>query len=227
MSAPVAASIAPLASNAERMPSTAAAEEHPHADAAEEVRAWLVTARGGAPFLSGSDSRRLENWLDGGVGVRDLLRAIDETAAHRRAKRLRGPFSLRSIEPALRGGPARATPRLPRTGAQALGSAPTADISWPDSTALEERLKQRTGGDPASLDDSSFLELSALVRVFFEQAWAGLAEHHASLLAEALGQLGDVADLVEQDGRAALCEEYAREALRSRYPLLRTGGLLG
>ena len=101
------------------------------------------------------------------------------------------------------------------------------DTPWPDSTALELLLTQRTGGDPASLDDSAFLELSAVVRAFFEEAWIALAQHHPALLAEALTQLGDVAELVEEGGRAALCEEYAREALRSRYPLLRSGGLLG
>ena len=47
------------------------------ADAAEEVRAWLVTARGGAPFLSGADGRLLVSWLEAGVSVADLLRAID------------------------------------------------------------------------------------------------------------------------------------------------------
>lgn len=178
------------------------------ADAAEEVRAWLVSARGGAPFLSGADARLLADWLESGVAVADLLRAIDETARHRRARRLRGPFTLRGVERALRTPPA--SPRRPRP-------APPADtVPWPDAAAVE-----------AELATLAPLQAAARVRRFFEAAWADLAAHHAALLADALAELGEAADMLEPDDRARIAEEYARERLRSRYPSLRPGALLG
>ncbi len=194
---------------------------HPHADAAEEVRAWLVSARGGAPFLSGSDGRRLADWLEGGVHVRDLLRAIDETAAHRRAKRLRGPFTLRSIEPALRRGPVAKAPRT------AVVQPTIDDVPWPDSSGLEAEIAVTLVGLDDPPPEAEFLQLAAKIRMFFAEAWLELTSHHPTLLASALEDLGDVAALVDDTTRASLCEEYARERLRRQYPRLCAGGLLG
>ncbi len=195
--------------------------EHPHADAAEEVRAWLVTARGGAPFLSASDGRKLADWLEGGVGVRDLLRAIDETSAHRRAKRLRQAFGLHAIEPALRRvqrGPPAA--RVTRTTA----TPPPDGLPWPDSAPLVAELQAFAS---QSGDAAAVLHLSRRIREFFDATWVSLASAHAVLLADALEELGDVAEQLDADTRDALCEEYARERVRARYPELRSGGLLG
>jgi len=193
--------------------------EHPHADAAEEVRAWLVTARGGAPFLSASDGRKLADWLEGGVPVRDLLRAIDETSAHRRAKRLRQAFGLHSIEPALRRAQRGASPSR---SARAL-PAPPDDLPWPDAGPLLVELHALVAQGP----DAAVLHVSRRIREFFDAAWVSLASAHAVLLAHALEELGDLAEQLDADTRAALCEEYARERVRARYPELRSGGLLG
>ena len=69
---------------------------------AEEVRAYVVAVRGGAPFLSAADGRLLVGWLEGGVSVARILAAVDEVAEKRRKKRTRGRLSLtacrRSIE---------------------------------------------------------------------------------------------------------------------------------
>lgn len=192
---------------------------HPHADAAEEVRAWLVTARGGAPFLSASDGRRLADWLEDGVLVRDLLRAIDETSAHRRAKRLRQAFGLQAIEPALRrvrrGAPPSRRARTPPP--------PPDDLPWPDAGPLVVELHALVAADP----DAAVLHVSRRIREFFDAAWVSLASAHPALLAAALEELGDLAEQLDADTRAALCEEYARERVRARYPELRSGGLLG
>ncbi len=192
--------------------------EHPHADAAEEVRAWLVTARGGAPFLSAGDGQRLADWLEAGVPVRDLLRAIDETSARRRAKRLRQAFSLRTIEPALK-----------RPGAGSLRRSqaiPSPDaVPWPDARPLVAELAALVARDGPG--DSAYLQVSRRVREFFDRVWAELAPFHSVLRAAALEDLGAIADELDDDTRAALCEEYARERVRSHYPELRSGGLLG
>jgi hypothetical protein len=86
------------------------------ADEAEEVRAWFVQVRGGAPFLSGADGAALATWLDSGVGVPRILRAIEVTAEVRRARRHRRPFTLKSCGAALE---ARTAPKRGRRGFQA------------------------------------------------------------------------------------------------------------
>lgn len=194
---------------------------HPHADAAEEVRAWLVTARGGAPFLSASDGRRLADWLEDGVPVRDLLRAIDETSAHRRAKRLRQAFGLQSIEPALRRVQRGASPAR---GVRTPPPPPPDDLPWPDAGPLVIELHAFVASEPEAI---AILHVSRCIREFFDAAWVSLASAHPVLLAAALEELGDLAEQLDADTRAALCEEYARERVRARYPELRSGGLLG
>lgn len=95
-------------------------------------------------------------------------------------------------------------------------------MPWPDATALVVEL--RGTGDQ---DDEAFLHVSRRVREFFDAAWAELAPFHSVLIAAALDDLGDVADELDDHVRDALCEEYARERVRSHYPELRSGGLLG
>ena len=51
---------------------------------AEEVRAYVVAARGGAPFLSAADGRLLVRWLESGISVARILAAVDEVAEKRR-----------------------------------------------------------------------------------------------------------------------------------------------
>ena len=69
---------------------------------AEEVRAYLVAVRGGAPFLSAADGRLLVRWLEQGFSVARILAGVDEIAEKRRKKMTRGRLTLtacrRSIE---------------------------------------------------------------------------------------------------------------------------------
>ena len=65
---------------------------------AEEVTAYLVTLRGGAPFLSGADGRLLVRWLDQGVPVPTILTALDQVAERRRKRRTRSRLSLNAAK---------------------------------------------------------------------------------------------------------------------------------
>jgi hypothetical protein len=183
------------------------------ADAAEEVRAWLVTARGGAPFLSAADGRLLVGWLESGVPVADLLRAIDETASHRRAKRLRSPFTLRSVERLLVRGAARSSARAQPS------CAPPDRIPWPSCAAVE--------ADLATMSPEDVVGRLSRVRRFFDEVWQVLAPVHAVLLADGLVELGEFGDALDDETRSRLCEEFARERVRSHYPSLRPGVLFG
>ena len=70
---------------------------------AEQVRAYLVHVRGGAPFLSGADGRLLLSWLEAGISVPKILVAIDKTAARRRAKRSRSRLTLNACRKSVTG----------------------------------------------------------------------------------------------------------------------------
>src|SRR5690606_23823677 len=81
----------------------------PRAEAAAIVVRALVRLRGGAPFLSSADASALVGWLDDGIPVARILRALDEAAARRRAQRVRAPLQLRHAKRWL-GRPAKAVP---------------------------------------------------------------------------------------------------------------------
>ena len=75
-------------------PSTKAPSTDELAPLAEEIRAYLVEARGGAPFLSAADAQLLLDWLDACVPVPLILASIDRVAARRRKKRVRSRLTL-------------------------------------------------------------------------------------------------------------------------------------
>ena len=65
-----------------------------HLENAEHVRSYLISLRGGAPFLSGADGRLLVQWLDDQIPVPVILSALDRVSLRRRAKRVRTRLSL-------------------------------------------------------------------------------------------------------------------------------------
>ena len=174
------------------------------ADAAEEVRAWFVQVRGGAAFLSSTDGRALVGWLEAGVPVSRILRAIDTTAARRRARRSRRPFSLVDIRAALE----RESPGPGRKRPPAAPDAPEAEATLAAIRALRGDAETRARA------------ACELARRFHEDAWAALGPGQASLLAAAAEELAGLVDAVDADIFRSLCEEVARDRQRTRYPQL-------
>ena len=80
---------------------------------AEEVRAYVVAARGGAPALSAADGRLLVRWLESGVGVARILAAVDEVAEKRRRSEPAGD-SLSACKLSIEGKTSQARPQNPR-----------------------------------------------------------------------------------------------------------------
>lgn len=179
------------------------------ADAAEEVRAYFVEVRGGAPFLSAADGRRLVAWLEAGVPVARLLVAIDRVAERRRARRVRAPFTLRDLAPELarRRGAARVEPVAPAAGGVGV-----------------DALRDRALAAIAALDDPDLegrgRAACALGRQFFSDAWQALGDTRAAWLAEAAAELDALRDALDEPAFAAACEELARDRLRRQYPEL-------
>jgi hypothetical protein len=211
-------------------PDAAAAEspatDTPLAEAAEEVRAFFVTARGGAPFLSGADGEQLLRWLDAGQTVSALLRAIETTATRRAARRSRAPFTLRSIAAALKapspsgrpGGPrpipsSQASPRPPSSAEDLMlsGSLPDADSLAKDARCA---LAARTQRDP----EERAREGCRIVRAFHERLWLVLDPELPALRARAAQALAEARDDVDTELFDAMCDEWVRARMRERYP---------
>jgi hypothetical protein len=211
-------------------PDAAAAESpatnHTLAEAAEEVRAFFVTTRGGAPFLSGADGEQLLRWLDAGQTVSALLRAIETTASRRAARRTRVPFTLRSIAAALKApsssgragsrrsmASAQPSPCPPSSAEDAMHSSDLADA---DNLAREARgaLIARTQRDP----EERAREGCRIVRAFHERLWVSLDPELPTLRARAAHALADARDDVDTELFDAMCDEWVRARLRERYP---------
>ena len=187
------------------------------AASAEEVRAWLVQLRGGAPFLSAADGKLLADWIHGGVPVPTILRAVEVVAERRRAKRTRAPLSLQSCRATVeklskRGGGW----RVPSDLASAL--APTAPPE-DDAAAVADVLRELAALDGAP-EDRARKACSALRR-FHARVWDGLGDtERTALLGEAAEDLAALRELLGEEGFLRACEEHARDRVRARYPTL-------
>lgn len=186
--------------------------EHPLASAAEEVRAFFVAARGGAPFLSGADGAQLARWLEDGLPVSLLLRAVEATAARRVARRARAPFTLRSIGPALK--------KVDAPPARTLAAPPPDDLpeASPGAEALASgaraALAARTERDPERRARAG----CAIVRAFQEALWSSLGDELSVLRALAAEALAEARNDVDDELFDAMCDEWVRARLRERYP---------
>lgn len=185
-------------------------------DAAEQVRAHLVTLRGGAPFLSPFDGRLLLQWLEAGVSVASILLALEQAAERRRKKRSRVILSLRHARSAvLRQLKARVGAEGPK--AHALGLKPLVDAL----TASEHVGERQAGADLAALtgEGEQLVEQAMQIsRDFFTAAWE--AADRESLRDAAREDLDDLLSELKPAQADKAIEEVARDLLRQRHPLL-------
>ncbi len=180
--------------------------------AAEEIRAHLVSLRGGALFLSPVDGRLLLRWLEGGVSVPFVLRALEEASARRRARKVKSPLRLSVIKARVAKALAEPEPSVPD------GSlAPLVAQLRAGGGALERRAAERL----AALSGEGEALLRAALEVsrdFFEAAWD--AADRAALREEAEALLGPLRETMSERKYEAILEETARDLLRQRHPLL-------
>ncbi|MCB9743598.1 MAG: hypothetical protein H6740_13440 [Alphaproteobacteria bacterium] len=189
-------------------------DEDAIAESAEAVRAHLVVLRGGAPFLSPFDAQLLLEWLRDGVSVPIILRALEQAAERRRAKRSRAPLSLKHARGGVKTEMARKLPtiRLSDTRLQPIieGLRASAD---PEERAAAEALAALEGEGEVLLEQAL-----GVSRRFFERAWD--AADQEALLARAESELGDLAELMSGAQLRHAREEVARDLLRQQHPLL-------
>lgn len=179
--------------------------------AVEEVRAHLVAIRGGAPFLSPADGWQLLRWLDGGVPVSAILRAIEAAAAARRARRARTPLGLAHARKYLEKGAPAGVAAVERRD---VLIARIREISA-DLEPICERLRRAAVADADELARLALGEIRAL----HERSWESLAPaERAALLAEARAGYGAMLEDLAEAVQHALIEEAARDRVRARWP---------
>ena len=183
--------------------------------AAEQVRRYLVTVRGGAPFLSGTDAQLLSAWLSQGVPVADILAAIDRVAARRRRRPPTTRLSLSACKAEVKrrpGGAPAPVPAAPEDDpvGRLLSSLPDA----PALTGLRGALGALRGdaGPPAGRAAAAI----ALAAQFLEGEWE--RADRAELRARAAARLGPLRGLVPDAEFEELLEEAARDELRRSWP---------
>lgn len=195
----------------------------------EEVRAHLVSARGGAPFLSGADGRLLLRWVESGVPLPAILSAIDAAVERRRRRPVRGRLSLSACGKELERWAPRAAAPSPAAAppAQAKGAlaayldevsalVPGPPFSAPHARLLEEL---RESAELEAVEAAAAAAMRA-VRRFHEGCWEALAEGQAPLLAEAERGLDALRSALSPATFAELVESAARDQVRARFPTL-------
>ena len=198
----------------------------------EEVRAHLVAARGGAPFLSGADGRLLLRWVEGGVPLPAILSAIDAAVERRRRRPVRGRLSLSACGKELerwtaRAAPSDAAPAAPAEPLAAKGAltgylAEVAALQpgppfGPTHARLVEELSE--SADLEAIEEAAAAAMRA-IRRFHEGCWEALAEGRAALLTEAEAGFEPLRSALSPTTFAELVESTARDQVRARFPTL-------
>jgi len=195
----------------------AAADFGPFAADAEAARAYLVSTRGGAPFLSGADTRLLHGWLSSGVRLGAIVRAIDAVSRKRIASRVRAPLSLAScraevVKQSRR--PSAAARRVAQRDEFAAGAPPAPEALDPLYAAALAEVRALPPGDAEARAERA----CNIGRRFYDEAF-DLLDREA-WLAAAGEALADNRELYADTEWGAICEAWARDALRRRYPAL-------
>lgn len=197
--------------------------------AADEVREHLVSLRGRGLFLSSDDSLLLVQWLDAGVDVPRIVRALERAAEARRARRSKVPLRLvhakRHLGRPTKGVFARERPTAPaheplQPVLRALAA--VGDGGSEARFALEAALAAVGPGDAEAL----FRAGATAARAFLDARWAELSSAERERLhSEAESELGDLVEMVDEETLDALVDEGARDRLRAGYPALSAASL--
>jgi len=195
---------------------------------AEDVCAYLVQLRGGAPFLSGADQHLLHGWLDDGVPVAVILASMDRVARRRQKRRTKNRMTLYACR-----GEVRKMMGLPRQSI--TEPAPTTDsnplqklareVSEMDVPETLSEARQALTLHLRAIDCSGAIEDVAQAaicgaRQFLETAWTQLKPEHPTLLKQASEDLAPLQPIMTETAWSEALEEAARQRVRDRFPLV-------
>lgn len=199
-----------------------------HQEKAEEIRAYLVHVRGGAPFLSGADCRLLTTWLDDNISILAITTAIDRVAEKRRAKRVRSRLSLNNCKGTLKKvlgkkapPPKNLTPII-HVGihglAQSILKLPLSEEIFPYQKELVDQLNILSQQDKPVHEKAE--TAIGFCRMFHERVWQVSVEQHEDLRIEAETELTSLRSLLGMQHWREMVDEVMRDKVRSRYPLI-------
>lgn len=195
------------------------------ADKAEEVRAYVVAMRGGAPFLSGADGRLLVQWLSQGIPVARILAAVDEVAEKRRKKRTRSRLTLTGCKRSIEG-----TKNKPMPPPSAAVPSSKVDLRTYAGELAAMDVDAELAGDRDKLiarigtlsGDAEWVatEAVAACRAFQHAAWSKAQSDHGSIRAQAEAELSALKNVLKPDALQAYIDEVARDIVMRRTPLV-------
>lgn len=204
-------------------------------DAAEQVRAHLVSLRGGAPFFSSADGQLLLRWLDEEVPVPRICMALERAADARRKRPSRIPLSL-----------SHAKRHLAKVSSGRLSALPdeidSGELSSQDEdvhpfTPLCMLLNKHASDQPsfgilasalAELATDEFLVDNALelLRTCYGGLWTELTEtDRRTRIQHAIEALGDLPSGMDESVVMAAAEEHARLQHLGQWPWLSSNTL--
>ena len=198
-----------------------------HVENAETIRSYLISVRGGAPFLSGADCRLLIQWLDDEVPVPTILTTIDKVSAKRRQKRVRTRLSLSICKGTLNRliGKKHLIPlQIPESSGienwlqDLQGMTVSADLIEPHQkliSNIRKLLKIETLDLPQKAS-----EIISACRSFHDSAWELAFDEQFDLQEKAETELSALKSLLHGQAWKDAVEEVMRDHVRQRYPLV-------
>ena len=193
---------------------------------AEEVRAYLVQLRGGAPFLSGADGRLLIEWLDKEVPIPAILSALDVVCERRRAKRVRSRLSLNVCKGALR----KVMVASKKKKAKPKVENPICDLADQiDQLNLPKDLLEAKKklldkllfiGIKKELSEERISHVMKACREFHTTAWQLAEGEHEQLQIESEEELEALKAIIPYAKWQEAVEEVMRDKVRMRYSLI-------
>ena len=198
-----------------------------HIDNAEAIRAYLVSIRGGAPFLSGADCRLLIQWLDEDIPVPTILTTIDRVSAQRRQKRVRSRLSLSICKGTLNRliGKKKPSPTqsIEETGInhwiESIQNMPISDALLEARQELVSNIRQVLKSDGLELSQKASEMISACCS-FLDAAWELAFDEQIELQHIAESELSALKSLLHGHAWKDAVEEVMRDHVRQRYPLI-------
>ena len=198
-----------------------------HQATAERIRQFLVCVRGGALFLSPSDSERLTVWLEDGVSEAAILLAIERAAKARAKKRSKLPLTL--------GTASRHIGKRSKSFSLPTPSCSSSENKHPLLPVARE-IKRQAPSSPLGkkmvlLADELLLldankedvvgEATSLISSLFKDAVKNLpTDHRKALYKRGRDQLGDLNLLVDEAIYTAALEERVLAILWEEHPYL-------
>jgi len=197
-----------------------------YAEKAEEVRAYLVQLRGGAPFLSAADARILIQWFDEGISTTAILAALDQVSLKRRKKRVRSRLSLSICKSSLK--KVTTNKKRPLTIQKSnsihILAQKIADLNLsPELISVRNSLTKILFSIGSKSGDAEENEISSAISAclaFHSQAWELAESEHEELHRQAEKELAPLAALLPPIKWRESVEEIMRDTIRMRYPLI-------